>query len=53
MLERGNSAFVYVLRNKNLNASFELWHAHPGHVNHYILSLLNKKGQLISYFFIA
>ena len=31
---------------KNLHASFELWHARLGHVNHSILSLLNKKGQL-------
>lgn len=46
MLERGNSAFVSVLRNKNLHASFELWHARLGHVNHSVLSLLNKKGQL-------
>ena len=46
VLERGNSAFVSVLRNKNLHASFELWHARLGHVNHSILSLLNKKGQL-------
>ena len=43
VLERGHSAFVSVLRNKNLHASFELWHARLGHVNHSILSLLNKK----------
>ena len=46
MLERGNSTFVYVLQNKNLHASFELWHARLGHVNCSILFLLNKKGQL-------
>ncbi|KAJ0076123.1 hypothetical protein Patl1_34383 [Pistacia atlantica] len=32
VLERGKSAFVSVLRNKNLHASFELWHARLGHV---------------------
>ncbi|KAJ0017556.1 hypothetical protein Pint_12201 [Pistacia integerrima] len=32
VLERGNSAFVSVLKNKNLHASFELWHARLGHV---------------------
>ena len=46
VLECGNSAFVFVLQNKNLHASFELWHARLGHVNCSILSLLNKKGQL-------
>ena len=30
VLERGNSAFVYVLQNKNLHASFEFWHARLG-----------------------
>ena len=46
VLECGNSAFVFVLQNKNLHASFELWHARLGHVNFSILSLLNKKWQL-------
>ena len=43
VLECAHSAFVSVLRNKTLHASFELWHARLGHVNHSILSLLNKK----------
>ena len=46
VLERGNSTCVSVLQNKNLHASFELWHALLGHVNCSILSLLNKKRQL-------
>jgi len=46
MLERGNSAFISVLKNKSLHASYDLWHARLRHVNHYILALLNKKGQL-------
>ena len=46
MLERGHSVFLSVLRNKKLHASFELWHSRLGHVNHSILSILNKKGQL-------
>ena len=53
VLERGNFAFVSVPRNKNLHASFELWHAHLGHVNHSILSLLNEKKTIISLLFIA
>jgi len=46
VLERGNSAFISVLKNKSLHASYDLWHARLGHVNHSILALLNKKGQL-------
>ena len=30
VLERHNSALVYVLQNKNLHASFEFWHARLG-----------------------
>ena len=40
VLECGNSAFVYVLRNKNLHASFKLWHDRLGHVNHFIFLIL-------------
>ncbi|XP_068645125.1 uncharacterized protein [Aristolochia californica] len=34
VLERGNSAFLSVLQNKSLHASYELWHARLGHVHH-------------------
>jgi hypothetical protein len=30
MLERGNSAFIYVLKKKYLHASYDLWHARLG-----------------------
>jgi hypothetical protein len=30
MLERGNSAFISVLKKKSLHASYDLWHAHLG-----------------------
>ena len=46
VLERENSTFVSVLKNKSLRASYDLWHARLGHVNHFIISFLNKKGQL-------
>jgi hypothetical protein len=46
VLERGNSAFIFVLKNKYLHASYDLWHARLEHVNHSVFSLLNKKGQL-------
>ena len=46
VLERGNSAFVYILKNKSHSDSYDLWHARLGHVNHSIISLLNKQGQL-------
>ena len=46
VLERCNSAFISVLKNKSLHASYDLWHARLGHVNHSVISLLNKKGQL-------
>jgi hypothetical protein len=48
VLERGNSAFIYVLKNKSLHASYDLWHARLKHVNHSILALLNKKDNFIS-----
>ncbi|KAL6323639.1 hypothetical protein AAG906_039235 [Vitis piasezkii] len=31
VLEHGNSAFIYVLKNKALHASYDLWHACLGH----------------------
>ena len=46
MLERSNSAFVSILKNKSLYASYDFWHARLGHVNHSIISLLNKQGQV-------
>ena len=46
MLERENSAFISVLKNKSLHSSYDLWHARLEHVNHSILALINKKGQL-------
>ena len=46
VLERENSAFVSVLKNKSLHASYDLWHAPLGHVNHFVISLLNGKRQL-------
>ena len=46
VLERSNSALIFVLKNKYLHALYDLWHACLGHVNHSILALLNKKGQL-------
>ena len=46
VLECGNSAFIFVLKNKALHASYDLWHAHLGHVSHSVISLLNKNGHL-------
>ena len=46
MLERSNSAFISVLKNKSIRASYDLWHARLGHVNHSVISFLNKKGHL-------
>ncbi|XP_075666058.1 uncharacterized protein LOC142635884 [Castanea sativa] len=33
VLERRNSAFISVLKNKSLHASYDLWHARLGHVD--------------------
>ena len=46
VLKRGNSAFVSVLKNKSLHASYALWHAHLRHVNYSVISFLNKKEQI-------
>ena len=46
VLERGNSAFISALRNKSLRASYDLWHARLSHVNHSIISFLNRKCHL-------
>ncbi|KAL6348236.1 hypothetical protein AAG906_005527 [Vitis piasezkii] len=46
VLECGNSAFIFVLKNKALHASYDLWHARLGHVSHSVISLLNKNGHL-------
>ena len=44
VLECGNSDFIFVLKNKALHASYDLWHARLGHVSHSVISLLNKSG---------
>ena len=46
VLECGNSDFIFVLKNKALHASYDLWHARLGHVSHSVISLLNKNGHL-------
>lgn len=46
VLDRGNSDFISALRNKSLRASYDLWHARLGHVNHSVISFLNRKGHL-------
>ena len=46
VLERGNSAFISVLKNKALHVSYDLWHARLGQVSHSVISLLNKNGHL-------
>jgi hypothetical protein len=46
VLEYNQSAFVSSLKNNSLRASYNVWHARLGHVSHYIISLLNKKGCL-------
>ena len=46
VLERGNFAFISVLKNKALHVSYDLWHARLGHVSHSVISLLNKNGHL-------
>ena len=46
VLERVNSSFISVLRNKSLRASYDLGHARLGHVNYSIISFLNKKCHL-------
>ena len=49
VLERGNSTFIFVLKNKALHASYDLWHACLGHVSHSVISLLNKNGHRSSH----
>lgn len=46
ILRRATNAFLAALHKKRLHGSFSLWHARLGHVNHSVLSLLNKKGIL-------
>ena len=43
VLEHEHSAFIFVLKNKSLHASYDLWHSRIGHVNHSVISFLNKK----------
>ena len=53
VLERDNFSFISALRNKSLRASYDLWRARLGHVNHSIISFLNKKSLSFSDVFIA
>ena len=53
VLECGHSAFIYVLKNKSLHALYDLWHSRLGHVNHSVISFLNKKGQLYLTFLLS
>ena len=46
VLEHSQSAFISSLKNNSLRASYDVWHARLGHVSHFIISLLNKKGYL-------
>lgn len=46
VLECGNSTFLCVLKNKYFYASFDLWYASIEHVNHLVISYLNKKCHL-------
>ena len=46
VLKRDNSAFILVLKKKSLCASYDLWHACLGHVNHSVISFLNRKGYI-------
>ena len=48
VLERGYSTFISVLKNKSLHASYDLWHSYIRHVNHYVISFLNKKKTVLS-----
>jgi hypothetical protein len=43
VLEHSQSIFVSSLKNNSLHASYDIWHAHLGHVSHSVISLLNKK----------
>ena len=40
VLKRDNNAFSSVLRKKYLPASYDLWHARLGHVNHSVIIFL-------------
>lgn len=46
MLECSHFTFIIVFKNKYLHSFYDLWHAHLEHVNHYVISLLNKKGHI-------
>jgi hypothetical protein len=46
VLERGHQSLISVLSNNCPQASFDVWHAHLGHVSHSIISLFNKNRQL-------
>lgn len=46
LLDKGVPALVVAVRNKELKASFHLWHLRLGHVPFPVISLLNKLGHL-------
>lgn len=46
VLECGNSAILSFLKNESLHGFYDLWHAHLEHVNHSVISYLNKQGYL-------
>jgi hypothetical protein len=46
MLKCGHHSLLSVFPNNCPRASFDVWHAHLGHVSHSIISLLNKKRKL-------
>jgi hypothetical protein len=48
VLEHSQSIFVSSLKNNSLHASYDIWHAHLGHVSHSVISLLNKKKGYLS-----
>jgi hypothetical protein len=43
VLKHGNQALFFVIMKHNLCHSFDIWHAHLGHVSSKIISMLNKK----------
>lgn len=46
VLEHGNFTFISILKNKSLHASYDLWHARLRHVNHSVISFINKNDHL-------
>jgi cAMP phosphodiesterase len=44
VLKRGHHVFSAIINKYNLCNSFDIWHAHLGHVSSQIISMFNKKG---------